>query len=85
MTQGLAGSLETTHLHAVRQPMGARRVLNDGWDVPVQYATLLEEPRAIPSHPGLFDMFRRCETEPEGPAGTVPAGIFATRFFKGPR
>jgi aminomethyltransferase len=54
----LAGmdALKRTPLHAFHQRHGARLVPFAGWEMPVQYGSILEEHRSVRSAAGLFDV-----------------------------
>lgn len=62
-----AGSLKTTPLHGLFKEMGARLVDFAGWDLPVQFTSLLEEHRAVREAAGLFDVSHMGEIELRGP------------------
>jgi aminomethyltransferase len=49
-------STKSTVLHSVHQKLGARMVPFAGWDMPVQYAGILEEIKAVRTRAGLFDL-----------------------------
>src|SRR5205085_5899765 len=69
--QGVASSavqtLAQTPLHDRHVALGARMVPFAGWDMPVQYAGVLEEHRAVRSDCGVFDVSHMGELEVEGP------------------
>jgi len=67
MSHEAAGPLLKTPLHALHVDLGARMVPFGGWDMPVQYAGILEEHRAVRSRAGLFDVSHMGEVEVEGP------------------
>ncbi|GIW07578.1 MAG: aminomethyltransferase [Dehalococcoidia bacterium] len=46
---------ERTALFGCHQAAGARFVDFNGWDMPVQYTSILAEHRAVRSHAGIFD------------------------------
>ena len=59
--------------------LGARIVDFAGWQMPIQYAGILEEHRAVRSAAGLFDLSHMGELVVEGPeAGTALAGALVT-------
>ncbi len=62
-----AGPLRQTPLNAIHRQMGAKMVPFGGWDMPVQYAGILEEHRAVRGKAGLFDVSHMGEIELEGP------------------
>ncbi len=61
------GPLRQTPLNAIHRQMGAKMVPFGGWDMPVQYAGILEEHRAVRGKAGLFDVSHMGEIELEGP------------------
>jgi aminomethyltransferase len=60
--------LRRTPLHAVHARLGARLVPFAGWEMPVQYAGVIEEVRAVRSRAGLFDVCHMGELHVSGPA-----------------
>src|SRR5437016_2801392 len=60
-------SLRTTPLHATHKKMGAKMVDFGGWDMPVQYSSLLEEHHAVRQRAGIFDVSHMGEIEVRGP------------------
>jgi aminomethyltransferase len=48
--------MKRTPLHPVHLELGARLVEFGGWEMPVQYASILDEGRAVRSACGLFDL-----------------------------
>src|ERR1041384_7901937 len=58
--------LKTTPLNAVHRRLGARMIDFGGWDMPVQYASLLEEHHAVRQRAGLFDVSHMGEIEIRG-------------------
>mgnify|MGYP005848582059 CR=1 FL=1 len=61
-----AGSLKRTPLSEVHRRMGARMVPFAGWEMPVQYGSILEEHRAVRTRAGLFDISHMGEIEIKG-------------------
>ena len=61
------GPLRRTPLNAIHRQLGAKMVPFGGWDMPVQYAGILEEHRAVRGKAGLFDVSHMGEFEVEGP------------------
>ncbi len=59
--------LLVTPLNAEHRRLGARMVPFGGWDMPVQYAGIIEEHRAVRNAAGLFDVSHMGEIEVEGP------------------
>ena len=66
MTQSDA-PLKRTPLHAAHVRLGARMIPFGGWDMPVQYAGIVEEHRAVRSAVGCFDVSHMGEFEFRGP------------------
>jgi aminomethyltransferase len=62
-----AAVLKRTPLYALHRELGARMVDFGGWEMPVQYAGILEEHRAVRERVGLFDVSHMGELEVEGP------------------
>jgi aminomethyltransferase len=67
MTSHESGPLKRTPLFDVHVKAGARMVPFGGWEMPVQYAGIVEEHRAVRSAVGLFDISHMGEFEVEGP------------------
>jgi aminomethyltransferase len=60
-------SLKQTPLHAFHVSHGARLVDFSGWQMPVQYRSILEEHRAVRRAAGLFDVSHMGEVDVSGP------------------
>jgi aminomethyltransferase len=60
--------LKRTPLYAIHVKAGARMVPFGGWEMPVQYRSIIEEHRTVRSAVGLFDVSHMGEFEVEGPA-----------------
>jgi len=60
--------MQQTPLHAVHKALGARMVPFGGWEMPVQYAGVIEEHLAVREQAGLFDVSHMGEIEVRGPA-----------------
>ena len=58
-----AASLQTTPLNSVHRKLGAKMVDFGGWDMPVQYSSILEEHHAVRRAVGLFDVSHMGEIE----------------------
>jgi aminomethyltransferase len=56
-----------TPLHDRHVELGARMVPFAGWEMPVQYAGVIEEHRAVRTDAGVFDVSHMGELEVEGP------------------
>src|SRR5207244_6538864 len=68
----------TTLFRSKRTPLfsshvkaGARMVPFGGWEMPVQYTSILEEHRTVRRAIGLFDISHMGEFEVSGPAATA--------------
>src|SRR3989449_1869490 len=62
-----AASLKRTPLYEQHRAMGARLVEFSGWEMPVQYSSILEEHEAVRTRAGLFDVSLMGEFKAEGP------------------
>jgi aminomethyltransferase len=60
-------TLQRTPLHERHVALGARMVPFAGWEMPVQYAGVIQEHRAVRSDAGVFDVSHMGEIEVEGP------------------
>ena len=61
-----AASLKRTPLYEQHVALGARLVEFGGWEMPVQYSSILDEHRAVRTHAGLFDVSHMGEFKVEG-------------------
>jgi aminomethyltransferase len=59
--------MKKTPLNQVHRDLGARMVDFGGWDMPVQYAGVIEEHQAVRQAAGLFDVSHMGEIEVDGP------------------
>jgi len=59
--------LKQTPLNAVHRALGARMVDFGGWDMPVQYSGIIDEPHAVRRAVALFDVSHMGELEIRGP------------------
>jgi aminomethyltransferase len=59
--------LQTTPLNAFHRQHGGRMVDFAGWDMPVQYKSILEEHKAVRQRCGLFDVSHMGEADVKGP------------------
>jgi aminomethyltransferase len=66
----MAQTLQRTPLHDRHVALGARMVPFAGWEMPVQYAGVIPEHRAVRSDSGVFDVSHMGEFEVEGPRAT---------------
>lgn len=67
-----------TPLAGRHQALGARMVEFGGWLMPLQYAGILEEHRAVRSRAGLFDLSHMGELFVEGPEAAAALGYALT-------
>jgi aminomethyltransferase len=71
--------LHDTPLTDVHRALGARLIAFAGWLMPVQYAGIVEEHRAVRERAGLFDLSHMAELFVEGPeAGAALAGALVS-------
>jgi aminomethyltransferase len=66
----MAQTLQRTPLHDRHVALGARMVPFAGWEMPVQYAGVIPEHRAVRTDCGVFDVSHMGEFEVEGPRAT---------------
>ena len=59
--------LKRTPLFAAHQKLGARLVEFGGWEMPVQYSSILDEHLAVRKSAGLFDISHMGEMQVSGP------------------
>jgi aminomethyltransferase len=79
MTDTLEPTLHLTPLNDRHVALGARMIDFAGWLMPVQYAGILDEHRAVRERAGLFDLSHMGELFLEGPeAGTALAYALIT-------
>src|ERR671921_1053298 len=67
MLRAMAATLLRTPLYERHVALGARLVPFAGWEMPVQYAGVIEEHRAVRTDAGVFDVSHMGEIEVEGP------------------
>jgi len=65
--------MRRTPLYAAHQALGARFVDFGGWEMPVQYAGIIEEHHAVRRRAGLFDVSHMGEIELRGPHALAAA------------
>ena len=70
--------LKRTPLRDVHAALGAKMVPFGGWDMPVQYAGIIEEHRCVRSAVGLFDISHMGEFEVRGPGALAAVQSLAT-------
>ncbi len=79
MTDTLEPTVHRTPLHDRHEALGARMIDFAGWLMPVQYAGIIEEHRAVRERAGLFDLSHMGELFVEGPdAGAALASALVT-------
>jgi aminomethyltransferase len=66
-TAATSTSLKRTPLYERHLALGARLVEFSGWEMPVQYSSILDEHRAVRARAGLFDVSHMGEFKIEGP------------------
>ena len=66
-TAATSTSLKRTPLYERHLALGARLVEFSGWEMPVQYSSILDEHRAVRTRAGLFDVSHMGEFKVEGP------------------
>jgi aminomethyltransferase len=59
--------LKRTPLYAAHQKLGARLVEFGGWEMPVQYSSIVDEHLAVRKNAGLFDISHMGEVRVSGP------------------
>jgi aminomethyltransferase len=74
----VSAPLKRTPLHQAHVAAGARMVSFGGWDMPVQYAGILEEHRTVRGAAGLFDVSHMGEFEVEGPSALAALQALTT-------
>jgi aminomethyltransferase len=66
MEQATAAALKKTPLNARHRASGARMVAFSGWDMPVEYSSIVAEHMAVRERAGLFDVSHMGEIEIAG-------------------
>ncbi len=67
MAQHAVLSLQRTPLYELHRTAGAKFVDFGGWEMPVQYSSILDEHKTVRASVGLFDVSHMGEIEIEGP------------------
>ena len=67
MTTEINGMLRRTALHDAHRALGARMVPFGGFEMPVQYSSILKEHDAVRNRAGLFDLSHMGQVELRGP------------------
>src|SRR5438270_9787417 len=65
-TAATSTSLKRTPLYEQHKALGGRMVEFGGWEMPVQYSSILQEHEAVRTHAGLFDVSHMGEFKVEG-------------------
>ncbi|HLX41432.1 MAG TPA: glycine cleavage system aminomethyltransferase GcvT [Ktedonobacteraceae bacterium] len=65
-TTDTAAALKRTPLYAAHKALGARLVEFSGWEMPVQYSSIIDEHNAVRTHAGLFDVSHMGEFKASG-------------------
>ena len=65
------GDLKRTPLHAFHAAHGAKLVDFAGWEMPVQYRSILEEHKTVRRAAGLFDVSHMGEVDVGGPGAAA--------------
>ena len=76
-------TLKRTPLYDAHLEAGARMVPFGGWEMPVQYAGIIEEHRAVRGRVGLFDVSHMGELEVDGPGAIHAAQRLTTNDAAG--
>ncbi|MDT8428675.1 MAG: glycine cleavage system aminomethyltransferase GcvT [Pseudomonadales bacterium] len=61
---------QKTPLYQQHLDAGARMVEFSGWDMPIQYQSVIEEHQAVRQHAGVFDVSHMTVIDVQGPAST---------------
>ncbi|MDE0041021.1 MAG: glycine cleavage system aminomethyltransferase GcvT [Candidatus Poribacteria bacterium] len=67
----MSDSLKRTPLFEIQKQLGARMVEFGGWEMPVQYSSIVAEHLAVRSNVGILDLSHMGEIEIKGP-GALP-------------
>ena len=70
----MVDDLKHTPLHETHVALGARMAPFGGWDMPVQYAGILGEARAVRSNAGMFDVSHMGRLDIRGPGAAAFLG-----------
>ena len=74
----------STPLNAAHRKLGGRMVDFAGWDMPVQYAGVIQEHELVRTHVGLFDVSHMGEIEFKGPGALEEANRLITNDLEAP-
>ncbi|MEX1170607.1 MAG: glycine cleavage system aminomethyltransferase GcvT [Chloroflexota bacterium] len=79
MTEAIDAAVHQTPLIETHRALGARLIEFGGWQMPVQYRSIIEEHRAVRETVGLFDLSHMGELYVEGPdAGAALASALVS-------
>ena len=67
----MSDKLDRTPLYEAHISLGARMAPFAGWEMPVQYTSILEEARAVRTRAGLFDVSHMGRVDIHGPGAPV--------------
>ena len=78
-------NLKRTPLYETHLCLGGRMVPFGGWEMPIQYTSILDEARAVRARAGLFDVSHMGRVRIEGPvAATFLGRIFSSELSELP-
>ena len=60
--------MKRTPLYEIHQQLGAKLIEFGGWEMPVQYTSIVDEHLAVRKSAGLFDISHMGEIRVSGPA-----------------
>src|SRR5512142_1323484 len=63
----IIGNMKRTPLYAAHQRLGAKLIEFGGWEMPVQYTSIVDEHLAVRKAAGVFDISHMGEVLLEGP------------------
>jgi len=70
--------LKRTCLFSTHQKAGGKLIEFGGWEMPVQYSSIIDEHQAVRKAAGLFDISHMGEVRVKGPS----ADAFRSNFFR---
>src|SRR5579875_1488181 len=78
MSAAPASTLKRTPLFDIHAALKAKLVDFGGWNMPIQYSSILQEHHAVRSAVGLFDVSHMGEIEIRGPEATAQVDFVST-------
>ena len=63
----MTDKLNRTPLYHIHKQLGGRLIEFGGWEMPVQYSSIIDEHLAVRSNVGIFDVSHMGELEIRGP------------------